>query len=334
LTGVRLLVDGGGTTTRVALCRPGAPPVGREGPSCNPHSVGRARALAALADLVGRAWRDRPAGVGAVESVWLCLSTASSDAAAADFAADLQAAGALPPAGEVWVTNDVAPLLVHDGRVADRVVAICGTGTGFCGLHPVAGRIARASGKEYLLADEGGGFDLGLQGLRAVVRADDGRGPRTRLTELLDPWRGVTVAGLVDLVHSSPEPKVLIGSFAPYVLAAAGEGDERARAVVTGAAAELLAGIRAVADRTGLAGAYEVVLVGSTLVGDHPALREELLASLRAALPRVTAVPLAGSTLAAVAHLAELLPGDERLQGLLRHCMPLVRIPVEANRAV
>ncbi len=325
MTPGRLLVDGGGTTTRVAVHRPGGPWTELTGPTCNPHSVGPDRALATLADLVRRAWRDRPAGVDTLESAWLCLSTASSRAAAEAVAADLLGTGALPDPGELWVTNDVAPLLVHDGRVADRVAVICGTGTGFCGVHPAAARIARASGREYLLADEGGGFDLGLQGLRAVVRADDGRGPATRLTDLLASWRGVPAAELVEVVHSSPEPKLLISSFAPYVLAAAAAGDGCADRIVAGAAAELVTGIRAVARRTGLPAAYEVVLVGSNLVGPHPALRDALAARLRADLPAVVAGPLPGSTLTAVAALAELLPGDRRLRDLIGGCLPLVR---------
>ena len=322
---MRLLVDGGGTTTRVALSAGGAERVEREGHSCNPRSVGPARALDNLTDLVRLVWRQRPPGVGSIDSAWLCLSTASSPGAAEDFAAGLLER-APAPLGQVWITNDVAPLLVHDGRLADRVVAICGTGTGFCGLNAAAGLIARASGREYLLADEGGGFDLGLQGLRATVRQEDGRGPRTRLTELLAPWRGVSVGELLDVVHGSPEPKVLISSFAPFVLAAAQEGDACARAITTGAAAELLAGIRAVAARTELPGSFEVVLAGSNLLGDHPVLREELVRSLAEALPGVSVQRAAGSPLAAVAAMAELLPGEERLQRLLRSCMPLVRI--------
>ncbi len=332
MTGARLLVDGGGTTTRVAVHSPGGPYAELTGPSCNPHSVGPARALATLADLVRQAWRDRPAGVDELESGWLCLSTASSRAAAESVAADLLASGALPAVGELWVTNDVAPLLVHDGRVADRVAVVCGTGTGFCGVHPAAGRIARASGREYLLADEGGGFDLGLQGLRAVVRADDGRGPVTRLTDRLTPWRGVAVAELVEVVHSSPEPKLLISSFAEHVLAAAQEGDGCSRRITAAAAAELVTGIRAVAARTRLPAEHEVVLVGSNLVGRYPVLRDQLCALLHTELPGVTAAPLAGSTLPAVAALAELLPGDQSLQDLLGRCLPLVRTRPVAPR--
>jgi N-acetylglucosamine kinase-like BadF-type ATPase len=326
----KLLVDGGGTATRVALWREGgvSGPVELAGRSCNPRSVGLGRAVENLGELVDLAWQERPPGVGAVESAWLCLSTASSQQAVEEFALSLveRAPAPLRQAGELWITNDIAPLLVHDGRLAERVVAICGTGTGFCGVNAAGGLIARASGQEYLLADEGGGFDLGLQGLRATIRQDDGRGPRTRLTELLTAWRGVSVGELFDLVHTSPETKVLVSSFAPFVLQAAGGGDECARSIVSGAVGELLTGIRAVAARTELSGSFEVVLAGSNLVGGSPVLREQLVESLRAEMPGVTVHAVSGSTLTAVAQLARLLPGDARLQSLLRSTMPLVRL--------
>jgi N-acetylglucosamine kinase-like BadF-type ATPase len=330
LSSASLLVDGGGTTTRVALWCWGevSRSVELEGPSCNPRSVGHARALGNLSDLVRLVWQARPPGVRSMDSAWLCLSTASSRVAMEDFAAELLARAPAPlrQVGELWITNDIAPLLVHDGRITDRVVVICGTGTGFCGVNVASGLIARASGKEYLLADEGGGFDLGLQGLRATVRHDDGRGPPTRLTELLSSWRGVSVAELFDVVYASPEPKVLISSFAPFVLAAAQDGDQCARSITAGAARELVSGIHAVAARTGLPGSFEVVLAGSNLVGRYPVLREQLRQSLRDALPSVTVHPATGSPVTAVANLARLLPGDQRLQSLLRSCMPLVRV--------
>lgn len=321
-----LVVDGGGSTTRAALCLDGGPvPVGEAyGLSANPHSVGRAAASANLLELVERVWRDRPPGVHNLDSVWLCLSTASSAAAVHDLVARLPDTG--PLAGTVWVANDVLPLLVHDGRVADRVVVNCGTGTGFCGVNASRACSAQASGREYLLADEGGGFDLGMQGLRAVVRADDGRGPPTAMTAMLAAWRGVGVDGLVDVVHAEGrEPKAVVASFAPFVLAAAAAGDERAGAVVAVAAQELLDGVGAVARRTRIDGTFEVVLAGSNLVAGQPVLRDRFTERLAREWPRATVHEATGSTLAPVARMARLVECDAAAHALLAGCLPLAR---------
>ena len=66
-------------------------------------------------------------------------------------------------------SNDIAPLLLATSH-RPVVAAIAGTGTGYAARTP-DGTVRRASGAEYLLSDEGGGFDLGLQGLRAVIKA-------------------------------------------------------------------------------------------------------------------------------------------------------------------
>jgi N-acetylglucosamine kinase-like BadF-type ATPase len=324
---VSLLVDGGGSTTRVALWRAGdgAPWAQRTGPSCNPRSVGATAAARNLDEQLSAAWADRPPEVEHPAAVWLCLSTVSTPDSLDDLAAQLLSRPGSPVrhARDLWITNDVTPLLVHDGTVADRVAVIAGTGTGFCAVNVAAGLTARASGREYLLADEGGGFDVGQRGLRAVVRDTDGRGPRTLLSDMLAAWAPVSVDGLMDFVHASVEPKILIASFAPTVLAAAEAGDAVALSIVESAAAELAAGVVAVADRAQLTEAFEVLFVGSVLLGDHPVLRRRVEDTLVQKLPAASLRPLTTPTLSCVRHLADLLPGDPRLVGLLGGCVPL-----------
>ena len=285
-----------------------------------------------LTDAVAAAWRARPAGVDSLESAWLCLSAASTGRALRQFADHL---AELPPAdlalaGDLWIMNDVTPLLVYDGRVADRVVAVCGTGTGFCSVS-TTGATARASGAEYLLADEGGGFDLGLSGLRAVVRHLDGRGGVTRLTDSLPAWAGIGADDLFDVVYDHAEPKILISSFAPFVLTAARQGDSCALAIVARAAQELLTGISAVARRAGLTTPFEVLLAGSNLVGDHAVLREHLIAALSAAMPGVLVRQFQGSTLVAIANMTQLIeespPGErQRVLATLDSCLPVLNL--------
>lgn len=324
--GARLLLDGGGTTTRVALrCADGTLAGQTEGPTCNPRSVGWTRAMHNLADVVAASWQARPAGVDSLESAWLCLSAASTPRALRQFAdhlAELPSAD-LTLARDLWIMNDVAPLLVYDGRVADRVVAVCGTGTGFCSIS-TTGSTARASGAEYLLADEGGGFDLGLSGLRAVVRHLDGRGPSTGLTDALTTWAGIGADELFDLVYDSAEPKILISSFAPFVLVAARDGDSCARAIVARAADELLTGIRAVARGAGLSARFEVLLAGSNLVADHGILREHLIAALNAAMPDVLVREFEGSTLVAIAKMTQLIDEKPHVVAMLDSCLPVL----------
>jgi N-acetylglucosamine kinase-like BadF-type ATPase len=205
------------------------------------------------------------------------------------------------------------------------VAAVCGTGTGFCAVNPAQGLSARASGQEYLLSDEGGGFDIGLRGLRAVVRAADGRGPATALSAALAAWRDVTPATLRGLIHGSEEPKVLVASFATSVLLAADQGDPAARAIVAQAVDELLAGVQAVARRAQLSDAFEIVLSGSNLTA-APALQAGLRRALDEVLPRTRVLAIGGSPLDAVARMAAILPGEPRFLNLLMRTLPFARL--------
>lgn len=329
----KLLVDGGGSTTRAALVREGVISAEHEGASCNVVSVGPTCARSNLRRVVEAVWSDRGPGIDSLDSAWFCLSTASSAADLEDLAIELAAAlpERLRPKEGIWVTNDIAPLLVHDGRIVPRVVAICGTGTGFCALNLPAELCTRVSGHEYLLADEGGGFDLGLQGLRAIMRASDGRGPPTILVDRLAAWRDTTVEGLHALVYSSPTPKILIASFAPFTLLAAEEGDRCALAIVERASTELVTGICAAARGAHLPPGYDVALAGSNLVSRAtPILRRMLESALSASVPGVSVSAISASPLQAVLRLSELLPEHPRLLTVLTRSLPLLHLTAPA----
>ena len=93
----------------------------------------------------------------------------------------------------ILVTNDALIALVAGAGVGPGVVVIAGTGSIAYGRN-AHDEAARAGGWGYILADEGSGFWIGRQALRAVVRAADGRGPATALTPLVLEFFGVTRA--------------------------------------------------------------------------------------------------------------------------------------------
>jgi N-acetylglucosamine kinase-like BadF-type ATPase len=82
---------------------------------------------------------------------------------------------------------------------------------------------------------------LGLEGLRAVVRASDGRGPVTALTSLL--LRELELPDARDLIpwlYRAETPRTtVIAQVAEHVLSAAEQSDTVARQLVDRAADEL-----------------------------------------------------------------------------------------------
>jgi N-acetylglucosamine kinase-like BadF-type ATPase len=308
---VHLVVDGGGSATRAGLAHGRRILVRREGPSCNHRTHPRKLAAGHLAELIGRLWAERPPDVDGVAVACFALSSASTRSEL-DTVGDWLIRPALEraaiDAAQPWAMNDIVPLALagdHD------VAVVCGTGTGFAALGPAGW--ARASGAEYLLSDEGGGFDVGLRGLRAAVRAADGRGPSTRLEELASRWAGGSVPErLIARVHRGSRPKAVIASFAPHVMHAAEDGDAVASAIADAAADELLVGVSAVASRAGLTAESQIGYTGSLLTGPEGALRARL--AKRVAAGRLW--PIADAPLGPVAALAARL--DEGSDALSR----------------
>lgn len=184
------------------------------------------------------------------------------------------------------VVNDAAIALAAGAPDRTGVVVLAGTGSIAYGADPT-GKTARAGGYGFLLADEGSGYWLGHQSLRAVVRAADGRGPTTRLTPLLFAELEVaSVPELVPRVYERGLPKHRIAALAPLVQKAHDAGDAVASELIALGARELALIARSVARQLALGSSpYPLVLAGGVFKG-CPALVDPLVASLELPLAR------------------------------------------------
>ena len=99
----------------------------------------------------------------------------------------------------VLVANDALIALVAGVGDDARRGLIAGTGSIAYGRN-AANEAARAGGWGYVLGDEGSGYWIGRQALRAVVREADGRGRDTALTPLVLAHFGA--ARPQELVHA------------------------------------------------------------------------------------------------------------------------------------
>ncbi|HEY8530717.1 MAG TPA: BadF/BadG/BcrA/BcrD ATPase family protein, partial [Limnochorda sp.] len=153
------------------------------------------------------------------------------------------------PKAEVMVVHDGVAALLAGTLGEPGVLLLAGTGSLALALGP-DGREIRAGGWGYLLGDEGSGYWIGREAIRAALRAEDGRGPATSLTRRLCRAAGVErVSDLVGPVHRGEWSRARIAGLAKDVLEAAVQGDEVARAIIDSAARELALLVRAVLDR-------------------------------------------------------------------------------------
>ena len=148
-------------------------------------------------------------------------------------------------ADKLTLTHDASIAL--SGSLAD-IIVIAGTGSMAFGRN-ASGETARAGGWGFVFGDEGGGFDLARQALRAALRFEEGWGPPTVLLGMLLAETGSKTAN--ELLHRCYAPEFSRPVFAGYsklVDVAAEAGDVLARQLLKNAAQELALLARAVRE--------------------------------------------------------------------------------------
>jgi N-acetylglucosamine kinase-like BadF-type ATPase len=138
-------------------------------------------------------------------------------------------------------------IVTHDAKIAwagategePGIIVIAGTGSIAYGEN-AHGETARAGGWGYIYGDEGGGFDIARQALRAALREHEGWGPRTALTPAIVELTESTDAN--DALHrfyTTEWPRQRVAEIAIAVDRIAGEGDPVATDILRNAAQQL-----------------------------------------------------------------------------------------------
>lgn len=298
-------VDGGGSKTVawIALSsHDGQPRVVGRGLSAgsNPQAVGFAAALANLEEAIHLARQEAGQQERPFDAAVLALAGSDRPENRRVFE---KWAVQQPGLDRFRIVHDALPVLAAGSSDGWGVALISGTGSLAFG-QAADGRQARSGGWGYLFGDEGSGYAIAAAGLRAVARANDGRGPSTSLTDaLLEHLQLDAVQRLVSAVYGADDPRATIASLAPVVVKAAERGDAVAGEILDAAACELAEMVASVARRLDFVqGSFPLCLAGRLLVDPSP-LRVPLAARM-ASLdfePTITVVrqPVAGAVLLA-----------------------------------
>ncbi len=163
-----------------------------------------------------------------------------------------------------WVVvNDVVGAWAAATAARPGVGVISGTGSNVLGVGP-HGRAWRAGGWGHVLGDEGSGYWLAIQSIKAALADREGSGPETALSAAaIDFFEVRSVEALATLVYSKPLSKGEIAAFAIETARVAHTGDIVARELYVRAAGELARQIAAVVEQTSLADDFPVGLIGS-----------------------------------------------------------------------
>jgi glucosamine kinase len=295
-------IDGGATKTLAAVLdlEQRAIHLAHAGPS-NEDAVGSRAAVAALVDGAEEAMER--AGIAAEQLAAAVLAVAGTDT-------DAIVRQVRAVRGDDWiVVNDVVGAWAAATGAQPGIGAISGTGSNVFGVGR-DGRAWRVGGWGHLLGDEGSGYWLGAESIRAALRDRDGSGPETTLSEAVVEFFGApSVEAVASLVYSKPLSKSEIAAFTVETCRLAEQGDAVARELYR-RGAELLAGqVAVVARETGLAQAdsFPLGLIGGVFKAG-PLFAEPLAAAVREWAP--------GAQVAIV----EMAPVGGSLQLALRAC--------------
>jgi len=139
----------------------------------------------------------------------------------------------------LMVTDDAVIALAGATASGQGIITIAGTGSIAFGRN-AEGRTARTGGWGHIFGDEGGGFDIARQALRASLRMEEGWGPATNLREkLLEATGSQTANAMLHRFYTEEWPRSRVATLAPLVDAAATEGDALAAGILDSAAQEL-----------------------------------------------------------------------------------------------
>ena len=266
-------IDAGGTKTVCLLAdERGTILAEGRGPGANLHAAGELEVEKVLHEVMEEAIGERDIAPAAI-----CLGIAGVDRD--DEARTVRAImRRIGHKSRVLVVNDALIALVAGAQDAPGIVIIAGTGSIVYGRN-TAGEAARAGGWGHMIGDEGSGYWIGREAVAAVMRAADGRGPATRLSnDILAHFSVGDVSRLPRIVYEREVPRTRIAALGPIVEGAASDGDAVAMRILERAVDELVLGALSVATRLEMRGdAFVFYLAGGVF---------RVVPSMAAVLPR------------------------------------------------
>jgi glucosamine kinase len=196
--------------------------------------------------------------------------------------------------GEVEVCGDEEIALDAAFRGGPGILVIAGTGSNAIG-RGVDGRLVSAGGWGPVLGDEGSGFWIGLEAIRAALRAQDriglGGAPTCLLRDIERAWGLGSVGELVAIANRRAGAEGSVPDFAtlaPVVAQCAEEGDALAAGILERAGEEL-------AELVGLVfhtmvgaggGAVEIgVAYTGSVLGEIGRVRDAMVERLKVSVP-------------------------------------------------
>lgn len=195
-------LDAGGTGSRAVVVQ--------DGEVVSRHELGPMNVLLHRDTLQRLATLIRDTGV---DAAGLGLAGVQEAEDARRVAEALQSMTSVP----IAATDDSEVALFGAFNGAPGAIVIAGTGSIACGRDQLHDTL-RVGGYGFLLGDEGGGYWIGREAVRAALRARDGLGPATALEGIVTSVFG-DLTSAIRQVHEAPSNRPLLAQLVPLVAA-------------------------------------------------------------------------------------------------------------------
>ena len=227
-------IDGGGTTTKVVVCNlDGEIVYAFQTGTINHYGAGIGKAREAFAAIAVRLTDQLGCLPGIIFTGNSALAGRAEDALVQHLTQ-----GVFHPAKTIF-HSDAYIALLGSTMGKPGAMLISGTGSMACGID-VNGTYHTAGGWGQVLGDEGSGYHMALQGIKAALHAYDGLTGPTQLTgRLMQYFKLGVMQDIIDKIYHPPVEKSVIAGFATEVESAATEGDAIALQILQDEAAWL-----------------------------------------------------------------------------------------------
>lgn len=231
--GYYLGIDGGGTKTTAIICDEKCNLISSFiGESINFNSVGTQEARKNLKTIIDGVLADNICP----DAVFIGMSAISERA---DESLTKELCDGIIDCGNITMDSDVyigLEAMRCDGSAA---MVISGTGSMAAGRLP-DGSIIHTGGWGYILGDEGSGYAMALDAIKAAICGYEGSSQKTALTQaVLDYFKITDMQELIDIFYNPPLPRSEIAKFAPIFTECAKNGDETAVSILKNHARQL-----------------------------------------------------------------------------------------------
>jgi len=297
-------IDGGGTKTYGIIAdEKGNMLAAARRDSSNYLQVGIDKARENMIGMIKELCQSQSIDMVSVDYIFFGLAGAGRADDQATISAALIEGGLREP--QFSVTADFTTALASGTFGEPGVIVISGTGS-VCFALAADGHQERTGGWGTLLADEGSGYDFGREACRAVMRAFDGRGPATLMTDkILAKLNLDSPLSLVKWSLTEGMQKDNVAALSPCVFEALNEGDLVAEKIINKSIDSMAEMVRAVARKLDITeDSFRIVLAGGNFA-HQPYLVSTLQEKISGFCPKAEAVlpkyePIVGGVIMAL----------------------------------